>query len=78
MLATTPNQVGQQGHVEYIVSFVCSTKMSKHCKNKQFLFVHSKHEWAIPKDNRKVHQIWSDKTTVKLLQSAKLCVNVVF
>ena len=24
------------------------------------------HGWAFPKDNRMVHQIWSDKNTVKL------------
>ena len=33
--------------------------------------VHSLHGWAIPQHNRMVHQIWSDKTTEKLLQSYK-------
>ena len=29
------------------------------------------HGWAIPQDNRMVHQIWRDKTTETLLQSSK-------
>ena len=63
MLATSPNQVSQYGPipllVPYIISFVCSTNMSKHCKNKQYFTCL---RWAIPQYNRMVHQIeWSDK-----------------
>ena len=56
MLATSPDQVGQ-----YIIYFVCSTNMSTNCKNKQYVTCSLMHGWAIPQDNRIVHQIWSDK-----------------
>ena len=32
MQATSPNQVGQKAVLRYIISFVCSTNMSEHCK----------------------------------------------
>ena len=57
MLATSP----KSGHASkalfhfwYIVSFVCSTNMSKQCKNKQyFMFT----ELAISQDYKMVHEI---------------------
>ena len=46
-------------HFWYIVSFVCSTNMSKQCKNKQhFMFS----EWAIPQGYKWCMKL-SDKNT---------------
>ena len=44
-------------HFWYIISFVCLTKISKHCKNKQYFTcpLNAMHRWAIPQDNRMVH-----------------------
>ena len=61
-------------HFQYIISFACLTKMSKHCKNKQYFTCLECILWAIPQDDRMVNQIWSDKTTAKFLLSCKYCV----
>ena len=36
MLPTSPDYIGQQCRIP-LIYFICTTNMSKHCKNKQYL-----------------------------------------
>ena len=59
MLATSPNQVGQYGCIPLLVHyFFCL--FNKHVitlQDSSNSLVHSMHGWAIPQDNRIVHQM---------------------
>ena len=61
-------------HFLYIISlFVQQTcqNIARIMEISSMSLVHRMHGWAIPQDNRILLQIWSYKTTEKLLQSSK-------
>ena len=63
MLATSPNQVSQQGRIPLPDILFCLFIQRK-CQNiariSSILLVYWKYGWAIPQDNRMQHRIWHD------------------
>ena len=55
------NKVWFVFHFLYIIFLFVQQKCQKIVRISTISFVHWKHGWAIPQDDRMVHQIWGDK-----------------
>ena len=67
MLASSPNQVGQSrpystsGTLYILLVQQTCQNIARTIEIISILLVHWMRGWAIPQDNRMVHQMWSDK-----------------